>query len=102
MSFKPGQSLKPGQIRHLRSLAHHRKPVVIIGGAGLTEAVLAEIDQALAHHELIKVRVNAADRTQREAFIADICQRTGAEVVQKIGHIAAFYRRAEKPVIALN
>lgn len=94
--------LKTRHIRQLRSLAHHCKPVVIMGAAGLSAAVLAEIDLALAQHELIKVRVNAADRTQREAFIADITQQTRAEVVQRIGHIAAFYRRAEKPVITLR
>ncbi len=94
--------LKTRHIRQLRSLAHHCKPVVIIGGAGLSGAVLTEIDLALAQHELIKVRVNAADRAQREAFITTITQQTSAEVIQRIGHIAVFYRRAKKPVITLN
>ncbi len=89
------------QRRHLRKLAHHLKPVVIIGGAGLTDAVLAEIDGALAHHELIKVRVNAADREERQAMIERIADATGSDWVLSIGHVAVFYRAAEKPKIVL-
>ena len=77
------------------------KPVVIIGNAGLTENVLTEIDGALAHHELIKVKINAADKTERQAIIDKICEQTAANWVLSIGHIAAFYRPAEKPKINL-
>jgi len=87
--------------RHLRKLAHHLKPVVIVGNAGLTENVLAEIDAALAHHELIKVKINAADKTERQVIIDKISDQTAANWVLSIGHIAAFYRPAEKPKIIL-
>jgi len=89
------------QRRHLRKLAHHLKPVVIVGNAGLSEGVLGEIDAALAHHELIKVRVNAADREDRQAMIDRIAQATGADWVLSIGHVAVFYRAAEKLKIVL-
>jgi RNA-binding protein len=87
--------------RHLRKLAHHLKPVVIVGNAGLTENVLTEIDAALAHHELIKVKINAADKVERQAIIDKITDQTTANWVLSIGHIAAFYRPAEKPKIIL-
>ena len=87
--------------RHLRKLAHHLKPVVIVGNAGLTENVLTEIDGALAHHELIKVKINAADKTERQIIIDKICEHTVADWVLSIGHVAAFYRPAEKPKIVL-
>jgi RNA-binding protein len=87
--------------RHLRKLAHHLKPVVIVGNAGLTENVLTEIDVALAHHELIKVKINAADKVERQAIIDKITDQTTANWVLSIGHIAAFYRPAEKPKIIL-
>ena len=87
--------------RHLRKLAHHLKPVVIVGNAGLTENVLAEIDTALGHHELIKVKINAADKTERQAIIHKISEQTAASWVLSIGHIAGFYRAAEKPKIVL-
>ena len=93
--------LTSNQKQFLRQRAHHLKPVVIIGQHGLTENVVTEIDGALAHHELIKVRVNAGDREARQAMIEQIGEQTGAEAVQQIGHIAVFYRPADKPKLQL-
>lgn len=91
------------QKRHLRGLGHALKPVVILGNAGLTENVLTEIDQALTHHELIKVRVNAADRDQRAAMIETICDRTKGLPIQCIGHILLIFRRnPKKPRVSLT
>lgn len=91
------------QKRHLRGLGHALKPVVIIGNAGLTEAVLAEIEQALAHHELIKVRVNAADREERAAMIETICGQTKGQPIQSIGHILLLFRRnPKKPRVSFS
>ena len=81
------------QKRHLKALAHHRKPVVIVGDGGVTPAVMHEILLALDHHELIKIRVNAEDRERREAMIAEICAGSEAVLVQRIGHIATLFRR---------
>lgn len=79
--------------RQLRTLGHKLKPVIIVGNAGLTEAVLKETGLTLDHHELIKIRVNAADRDERNRIIDEICAHTHAELVQKIGHIALIYLR---------
>ena len=96
-------SLPERHRRKLRRLGHERKPVVIVGGQGLHDALLAEVDGALAHHELIKVRVNAGDREERDAMIASICSHSGAELVQRVGHVALLYRRhPEKPRIKLD
>lgn len=89
------------QRRYLKGLAHPLKPVVMIGNAGLTEAVLAEIENALAYHELIKVRVSGQERADRKQMLDDIAKKTGADLVMIIGHIGAFYRPAEKPAIQL-
>lgn len=73
-----------------------------MGQAGLTDAVLAETDSALEHHELIKMRLNAADRRDRGAMIARITTSLGSELVQAIGHTALIYRRhPEQPRILL-
>jgi len=93
--------LTDAQRRHLRALAHPLKPVVLVGDRGITDALLRELDLSLAHHELLKVRVKAADRDERDALVARLCEATGAELVQRIGHVAVLYRRAEKPRIAL-
>ncbi|MFN2308550.1 MAG: ribosome assembly RNA-binding protein YhbY [Gammaproteobacteria bacterium] len=88
--------LTESQRRHLRGLGHALKPVVIIGNAGLTPAVMAEIEQAIAHHELIKVRVNAADREARAAMIEAICAQTQGQPIQVIGHVLLLFRRNPK------
>jgi RNA-binding protein len=85
--------LKPEFKKQLRAKAHTLKPVVITGQAGVTAAVLQEINLSLDHHELIKVRVNAEDREQRKEMSQQICEETGAELVQSIGHIITLYRR---------
>jgi len=94
--------LSEAQRKQLKRLGHNLKPVVIIGNAGLSEAVLAEIDIALSHHELIKVRVNAGDREARDAMVASMCERSTAELVQRIGHIALIFRRnPDRPRVEL-
>ena len=94
--------LNPDQIRFLRGQAHHLKPVVIVGQQGLSENVVAEIEGALDAHELIKVRLNADDRAARQEMIERITSSSAAELVQKIGHVAVFFRRNEdKPRLAL-
>jgi RNA-binding protein len=94
-------ALSSAQKRYLRGLTHHINPVVIVGDKGLTENVLAEIRQALDHHELIKVRLRA-DRATRAVLTAAIQQHCDADLVHKIGQVACFFRRnTEKPVIEL-
>ncbi len=78
--------------KFLRARAHTLKPVVITGRAGISEAVLNEIDLALNHHELIKVRVNALDREVRREMAEQICQTLQAELVQMMGHVVTLYR----------
>lgn len=85
-------SLNQFQKRRLRQIAHDLRPVVQTGGRGLTDSVLKEIDRALHDHELIKVRLVADDREQRRAMIEKVCEHSGANLVQRIGHIAVFYR----------
>lgn len=88
-------SLSNQQRKFLKSLAHPMKPVVMLGDKGLTENVLGEIELALGHHELIKVKVSGADRDDRDATIQEICTKTNAELVTRIGNVAVLYR--ERP-----
>lgn len=95
-------ALREAQRKTLRRLGHDLKPVLLVGDAGASEAVVRECDVALGHHELIKVKVRGADRRGRDAIIDTLAAKTGAEVVQRIGHVALLYRRhPEKPRIAL-
>jgi len=84
--------LTNAQKKSLKSQTHALKPVVSLGKAGLSGSVLDEIESALNHHELIKVKVAASDREEKEAIIAEIAEKTHSEIIQKIGYIAVFYR----------
>lgn len=87
---------------HLRRLSHPLRPVVMIGGKGLSTAVLAELDRALEHHELVKVQLAIDDREARAEAARELASRTASEIVQQIGKIACLYRRnADAPRIAL-
>ena len=88
------------QIIFLRKSCHHIKPIVTVGGAGLTENVMSEIELALSHHELVKMKLNG-DSNERKAIIEKIIADTNAVLVQTIGHTASFYREADEPVIKL-
>lgn len=81
------------QIKSLRSQAHALKVIVSIGNNGLTDNVVAETNQALERHELLKVRVSAADRQQRDAIIESLQQQTRSVLIQRVGHVATLYRR---------
>lgn len=88
-------SLNNPQIRALRAESHRLKlkPVVMIGHNGLSENVINELNQALDHHELIKVRIPGLDKDDKVTFIEQICQQTSATLIQKIGHVIVLFRQ---------
>ena len=89
------------QIRYLRGLTHSLQPVVMVADNGLSENVMTEIESALQHHELVKIKLRA-DRETRTAWIARISEQCSAEKVHVIGHVACFFRRnKKKPVIVI-
>lgn len=84
--------LSPAQRKEHRAGAHHLDPVVLIGGEGLTPAVVQEIDRALSAHGLIKVRVFSDDRPAREAMLAQLADQLSAAPVQHIGKLLVLWR----------
>ncbi len=90
------QELTSGQRKQLRSLAHHLSPVGYVGKNGLTEAVVAAVDEALEDHELIKVKFNDHKDEKRE-ISADLAARTGSHLVGIIGNIAILFRYQHNP-----
>ena len=89
-------SLTSSQIRQFRSLAHSLKPVVRIGDKGLTNNLLAELERALEDHELIKVSIAGAQREERRTITQELCQVTGAYLIQIIGRMSILYRPNKK------
>jgi RNA-binding protein len=90
------------QKRYLRTLAHTIKPVILVGAKGVTPALLAELNNALEHHELIKVKVAAEDRDERDAWVAGIVKGADAALIQRVGNVATMFRpRKKNPGIVL-
>lgn len=69
------------------------KPLVMVGDKGFSEGVKAELDKALHHHELLKVKMPAMDKPSREALAGVICEAVKAERVQSIGRVLVLFRR---------
>jgi len=94
--------LSDAQRKYLRRLGHDLNPVVLVGNSGLSPNLVAELDGALAHHELVKVRARVGDRDVRDQLLAELAASTRSEMVQRIGHVALFYRaNPEKTKILL-
>lgn len=90
------QPLNSQQRKHLRGLAHHLDPLILVGKQGYTHALVRATAEALDDHELIKVRFNDF-KDQKGEIIHEIARRTGSEVVGTIGHVAILYRENPDP-----
>jgi RNA-binding protein len=82
---------------HLKARAHALEPVAVVGHAGVTSEVVAEVDRALTAHELIKVRLGGADRAEREARGDTLASATDAAVVHRIGKVLILWRPRPMP-----
>jgi RNA-binding protein len=90
------------QRKFLRTRAHALKPVIALGDKGITPAFLAELNATLEHHELVKLKVRAGDRTARDAAIEQLCAAARALLISRVGNVATLYRpRRVKPGIVL-
>lgn len=94
-------NLNKKQIQYLKGVAHSLKPIVLLGNNGLTEAVVAEIDYSLNHHELIKVKIPTDDKETKGLIVEAICRETNATKIQVIGKTLIIYRQSEERKIRI-
>ena len=95
-------SLTKNQIKFLRTRCHELKPVIWLGQKGLSDEVLNELEIALDHHELVKIKLGVDDKEKRQQMIDSICKKSAAEKIQSIGKTVSVYRlNTKKPVIDL-
>jgi RNA-binding protein len=85
-------ALTPRERAHLKARAHALEPKVQVGQSGATDKVLAEIDRALAAHELIKVKILGDDRDARAEIAETIATRADAALVQSVGKVVVLWR----------
>jgi RNA-binding protein len=91
-------ALTPRERAHLKARAHALEPLVHVGQAGVTDAVVAEVDRSLTAHELIKVRIGGTDRDERTAMAEALGARTDAALVAQVGKVYVLWRpRPEEP-----
>ena len=81
------------QIRQLKALAHKLKPIVTVGQHGMKDSINDELAIAIDFHQLVKVKINLGDRDARDALVDVLAKTHKAELVQKIGNVAVFYKR---------
>jgi len=93
--------LSKKQKQYLKGMAHSLKPVVQLGNNGLTEGVVDEIDNALSHNELSKIKVPTDDREEKQLIMEAIIRETNAIKLQVIGHTMVMFRQSEEKKIAI-
>ena len=93
--------LSKKQIQFLKGEAHSLKPVVQLGSNGFTEGVLAEIENALEVHELIKIKVPSEDREELQLYVEAIVRESKAEKIQLIGKTLVLFKQGKEPKIEL-
>jgi len=86
-------TLNEAQRKHLRRLGHDRKPIVLIGQAGIGAGLVTELERALDDHELVKVKARVGDRDERDEIFTTLAERTKSQLVHRIGNVALYYRR---------
>lgn len=87
------KSLNSSKCKELKRLAHHLKPVVMVGKLGLTENLIQKVNDALEHHELIKIKfVDFKERELKKQMCSEIIKITGSHLITMVGHVAVLYR----------
>ena len=96
MNLSSMMKLTNYQKKHLRTLSHDLRPVVMVGQQGLTDAVLAELELTMTNHELLKVKVRANGRKEKQQIVSKILKFSQAVLVQVIGGVLVIYRPFEE------
>jgi RNA-binding protein len=86
-------ALTERQKKHLRRLGHDLHPIVLVGQRGINTGVVEELKLALEHHELMKLRVRAGSREDRDAIFAELASQSDSEFVFRIGNVGLFYKK---------
>jgi RNA-binding protein len=90
------------QKQFLKGLAHPLSPIIRVGKGGVSQALIEETKKTLDVHELIKVRIDVEDSTDRRGMAETLAHATDAQIAGAIGKIAILYRaREENPAIEL-
>ncbi len=94
--------LSTATIKQLKGIGHHLNPIVIVGSQGITPTLLEELGRALNDHELIKVKIPAGSKQEREATAQALADATEATVINSIGRVCLLFRKNPEPNVKLS
>ena len=89
---KKTQTLTGKQVRYLRGLGHHLKPIAMLGKEGISDNVIAAVNAVLDAHELIKVKVGNSCPVDRKEAVEILAAKTSSAKVQVIGKMILLFR----------
>ena len=87
------ETISQAEKKKLRGLAHSLKPMVHVGKEGLSDAVIKTIDEAITHHELIKVQFLETAFLDRKRDSVHLAEMVNATLIQVIGYKIILYRK---------
>ena len=79
------------KLSELKSRAQLLKPAVKLGKAGASPELLTELGKLLDLHGLVKLRFEGF-KEERKTLSKELAEKTGATLVQQVGHTAVYYR----------
>ncbi len=88
--------LTNARIRELKARAQHLKPTLKVGHDGLTPQFIAALDDALKHHELLKVKFSDL-KDQKKILAPQLAEKTSSELIVRVGNVAVLYRARTAP-----
>ena len=87
------------ELRALKSRAQLLKPLVKLGKDGMSPAFLRNLDDALAHHELVKVKFEEF-KDQKKELMPQLAEKVSAHIILKVGNVIVLFRRKPAPAQA--
>lgn len=87
----PGDRPRGARLRALKARAQRLEPCVKLGRQGLSDAFIAALDEALARHELVKVKFDEF-KAQKKVLAPEMAERTGSHLIQRVGNVAVLFR----------
>ena len=90
------EPLSNAQIRKFKAAAQHLEPMLKVGKAGLSEAFVASVNEALTHHELVKIKF-AEFKEQKKELAPQLASQTASHLVMRVGNVMVLHR--PRPVV---
>lgn len=86
------QELTNAEIRKFKARGQLLEPMFKVGKAGLSEGFLKSVDEALSHHELIKIKFTEF-KEQKKTLAPLLAEKTASQMIMRVGNVVVIYRK---------